>query len=1656
MLKTNRTPQPPLTKCFLYFCTFFIVSLLSVSTFAGDTYVTSADNNDNDGNGIADNDMGLEISNGDGIHPVEFDIFVSGALPSTSAILSINAFDVDEESGENSSVFLNSNLVGTMGGQDNQTTTSAFVVDTGDVLAGANLVEISAPGGRTLTINLGQLLIDGGSEEHADLNDLDITNYAVAGTTVTMDATIDFDITTTGSFRIEVGIIDSNANNVSSLIQDVAANAGDSFVRTYNPVYTNTNAGGIYTLQAHLFYDDGGTYVQQNYLEYPFLHVQNVGPNLPAATGFSTISSASPSILADGSTSTLITLQGIDVGSNNTAVSGQTVVLSTDFGSITSTTDQLNGTYTAVLFAPTTAGTATVSATIDGNNVTDTATVQFVPGTANTGTTTITPADSSLVANGIANTLVTVQTVDVNGNALITGGDIVVLSSTNGTLTGVTDLGDGRYTATLTAPITLGSATITGTLNGFSIVDNAVVNFVVGTADAANTTLSANLPTIIADAATVSTLTIQTFDANGNILITGGDTVVLNATSGSLSSVTDNLDGSYTATLQSTSSASSATISGTLNSVAMSDTEMVSFVTRPTVTSQLSNLATPTITGTVSLFAGATFTVQVGGQLYTNGDGNLSNSGSAWSLTIPNVNALLEGSYSVTATITDSAAQSSSDTTASELEIDLTTPTLTFASLPSPGSTNVPNYVVSGSCSEIGATIDLSVTDTSTASETATGLSCTDNGSGSGIFSATFDLSTLLDSVLTIQGDIEDDATNQSTSFLLVTKNACIPDDTVAICDTDLDGIPNGIELAAGTSPLLNDSDSDGIPDNVELGSDPSNPADFDRDGLIDALDNDSDNDLIPDAAEAGLSPANPRDTDGDGIVDYLDRDSDNDDIPDALEYAVIDIDPDLDGAANYIDLDSDGDGIPDTLENGFTLHSDADNDQIDDAFDFDLIADADMLDARTDGIADDASLLDTDNDNQYDPYDRDADNDGMSDTIESALDIALDGDADGIIDYFDKDASGGPDNNSDGVDDLVSILDSDNDGADNYVDLDSDNDSQSDVWEAPGADTSPEDSIIDNASTAQGSILIPADSDGDGIADYLDIESNNALNNLIGPFDIAANTDALTLDANNDGIVDDDTDTDGDGIPDTVDESRFRFGSALDPDADGFHNKLDLDDDNDGILDTEESEGTIDTDGDTWADSEDLDSDNDGLADVIESGADVLDANNDGFIDSLTDANNDGLHDGIALTSRPRNTDGDSRADFRDLDADGDDLFDLFEAVAPGTYSSVVDMDNDGRVDLLSASLGRPTSMFSGVDSDADGSPDHADPDSDNDGYDDGQENGDFNNDGINDRVQQATDKIDTVISGAGALPPWLLMLILATGALFRAKRTARSSLQSALLAVVFISAVSTPEASADSRRCAQTLQSTYGSYFNGCGFVSFGLGMSKVEPEGTNSGWTTDSSTSYAALTSIGWHMTPHTFVELGYAYLGEAELGNASPVLDQEVDAAISYKAPFLMAGYWLRSEAKPFNAFVKLGAAKTTSSANDSRINVEEQSTTTFALGAGVQYRFSDSPWYTNFEYNSFAKDAASFGFHIGRYFGGSTPPKLNPTPGKKRFENRYSQPVDMDTRFNDDDGDSITNDLDQCPHTIKGAKVNQVGCCSEENGCEVLFQDKESP
>ncbi|MGB7428249.1 MAG: Ig-like domain-containing protein, partial [Microcoleaceae cyanobacterium] len=149
--------------------------------------------------------------------------------------------------------------------------------------------------------------------------------------------------------------------------------------------------------------------------------------------------------------------------------------------------------------------------------------------------------------------------------------------------------------------------------------------------------------------------------------------------------------------------------------------------------------------------------------------------------------------------------------------------------------------------------------------------------------------------------------------------------------------------------------------------------------------------------------------------------------------------------------------------------------------------------------------------------------------------------------------------------------------------------------------------------------------------------------------------------------VQDPDQDTDGDGIPDIND----------------------LDDDNDGILDTEDGPG--DTDGDGVPDIIDLDSDNDGIADIVESGLTPeqiaeLDSDGDGVIDPTNEFGNNGVVDSVETTpdsgeldldgdgvaDEPVDTDNDGTPDFQDLDSDNDGLNDIVEAGNP-------DVDGNG-----------------------------------------------------------------------------------------------------------------------------------------------------------------------------------------------------------------------------------------------------------------------------------------------------------------------------------------------------------------------------------------
>lgn len=90
---------------------------------------------------------------------------------------------------------------------------------------------------------------------------------------------------------------------------------------------------------------------------------------------------------------------------------------------------------------------------------------------------TITAADASIPADGLSTTFITVQAKTSAGNNIPFGGANVTLSTTLGSLSSVTDNGNGTYTALLSTGIQPGTAVITGTINAQNILATAQVEF---------------------------------------------------------------------------------------------------------------------------------------------------------------------------------------------------------------------------------------------------------------------------------------------------------------------------------------------------------------------------------------------------------------------------------------------------------------------------------------------------------------------------------------------------------------------------------------------------------------------------------------------------------------------------------------------------------------------------------------------------------------------------------------------------------------------------------------------------------------------------------------------------------------------------------------------------------------------------------------------------------------------------------------------------------------------------------------------------------------------------------------------------------------------------------------------------------------------------
>ncbi|GAA0341638.1 hypothetical protein GCM10009131_21200 [Morganella psychrotolerans] len=294
-------------------------------------------------------------------------------------------------------------------------------------------------------------------------------------------------------------------------------------------------------------------------------------------------------IIADGQSESTLLFTLKDKFGN--LIPGQTVVFKSDLANTTlsGTTENPDGTYTATLKG-TKAGDAKISVTLNGKAFAVTpVTVRLTAdgGNLSKEKSSLKAVPLTIVANNTAESALTLTLKDVNGNSV--PGQAVEFSTvlTGTTFSTVTDNQDGTYTATLKGT-NAGVAALKVTVNSV-ILDVAAVSVTL-TADGGNlskdkSSLKAVPDTIVADNTATSALTLTLKDVNGNLV--SGQAVLFSTTLAdtTLSTVTDNQDGTYTATLKGTKAGNAAL------KVTVNGTELAVTAVSVTLTADDSNLS---------------------------------------------------------------------------------------------------------------------------------------------------------------------------------------------------------------------------------------------------------------------------------------------------------------------------------------------------------------------------------------------------------------------------------------------------------------------------------------------------------------------------------------------------------------------------------------------------------------------------------------------------------------------------------------------------------------------------------------------------------------------------------------------------------------------------------------------------------------------------------------------------------------------------------------------------------------------------------------------------------------------------------------------------------------------------------------------------------
>jgi large repetitive protein len=1131
----------------------FMAAVLGVTLFglvsfaAGGTYYTYIDNANNtnipasNSNTTPDNDMALgslatepapsiTFGNTSSEAPIEFNINVSSA-PTSSASLTIRAYDVDEEpqtngDHEQDDVYLNGHLLGRLSGANNVWSTTVFnISNLAWINTGNNLVQVQIdtagdPPNWVTAIRWGQILVDGGAADKANTGAVVITgcltrtgttvvgcstsgSVAVGNVQINTQATVNAVVA--GNYRLEVTIIDPAGNATSVLTDNFTATANSTVVRTVSPTYALSGATGTYTVQSQLFYIDSNSFpVQQDIATASFQHTTNVGPT---------------DLDNDG----LTNAQEINLGTSptNRDTDGDGEADAAEVGSNVNAPLDTDGDGTIDALESSIVDT-------DGDGVpneTDAANTNPCIPNSNHALCLALDSDGDGLTNAQEDALGT------NRNIADTDGDGENDSLERGAGASALDTdGDGIIDAL--------ESSITDS-DGDGVPNET---------DPANTNPcipNSSHATCLATDSDGDGLTNAQEDAlgtNRNIADTDGDGENDGAERGGATLPLDTDGDGAPDALES--------------SIVDSDGDGIANETD----SANSNPCIPNASSAACL------------AFDSDGDG-LTNGQEATLGTNPN------STDSDGDGIADGAEVGGNVNTPTDSDGDGIINALESATVDTDGD-GTPNSADADSDND-------GIPDAVERGSGSTPLD-TDGDGLANYLDRDSDNDTIPDALEAgnnLSSPVDTDGDGRPDYLDLDSDSDGLPDRLEgggSGIDSDADGIDNSFDVNTQGGV---DANQDGV-------SDGRAPPDTDGDGRADFRDTDSDGDGILDTAEANVSGI---DTDGDGIDNTLDTDITHgvDANGDHIDDAYVLPNTDGDTVPDFRDLDTDNDGILDVAEAGLTdvnqdglLDTGGVTTRTPRDTDGDLTADFRDLDSDNNGAFDIAGTAnaarDANGDGRVDVI-TDTDGDGIANVVDASPNnygSGVDTDGDGVVNAVDLD------DDNDGIPDAQDGSgDADSDGIANYLDRDSDNDGLTDTIEAGGVDANHDgvidgfvdsngNGLADSVEVALGGRVLPLpDTDNDGNRDYVDIDSDaDGLNDII---------EANGVDTNSNGRVDSITDTDGDGLMDSVDGSVN--GSVpltpVDTDHDAQPDYIDVDSDNDGIPDSRES--TADSDGD-------------------------------------------------------------------------------------------------------------------------------------------------------------------------------------------------------------------------------------------------------------------------------------------------------------------------------------------------------------------------------------------------------------------------------------------------------------------------------------------